>query len=280
MNSFHPISVLMLFASVIIAVMMGSSPIFTGVIIIGGIMMLILTRGTHGILKELSGYLLIWLVISLMNPLFVHRGATPLFFINGRAITLEATLYGMCSSMRLVGALIWCRSFSLIMTNDKIYCLTGKLSPRITAMLTTAVRFIPDMLSQAKKIGAYTKLSGEYESEFKRLSAVFSALVTWTIESGMQTADSMTARGFELGGRTSYSRFRFTFEDSILTALSIISLAFVLMLGGRISVEFYPEILSRTEKIPLAVTSASTASSYLFPIIFSVIISRKRGRRI
>jgi energy-coupling factor transport system permease protein len=241
--------------------------------------MLKITYEGKGLPKELAGYMIIFLIMSLMNPLFVHRGSTPLFFLNGKAITLEAFVYGVFSSLRLTAALIWCRSFSLIMTSDRVYCLTGKLSPKITAMLTMAVRFIPDMLEQGRKISVYSKASGKYSSELKRRLGVFSALITWSIESGVQTADSMKARGFELGGRTSYSRYRYSWEDYVLIALSISADTAAFLLSSYTGVEYYPELRSETKLSALAAASAASASAYIFPAAFTLIIKKRRGKR-
>lgn len=280
MRNFHPLTVLVFFAAMITELMAASSPILSFILLAGAYLIFLRINGIRGAVKTAFGIGIIIFILSVMNLLFVHRGATPLFFINGKAVTLESAAYGVFSSVRLAAGILWCRNFSIIMTNDRIYCLTGKLSPKLTAMLTTAVRFIPDMISQAGKINAYTKISGKFNSELKRLMAVFSALVTWSIESGVHTADSMKCRGFELGGRTSYSNYTIKSEDLTLMILSIVSAILIFILSDRISLDFYPKIKNNTQIIPIAVSVISSASAFLFPIFFSIITERKRGKRI
>ena len=42
---------------------------------------------------------------------------------------------------------------------------------------------------------------------------VFSIVVTWSLESGIITADSMRCRGYGLPGRTAFSIYRFDDRD-------------------------------------------------------------------
>ncbi len=284
MNSFHPITILIFFAAMITPLMLANNPYLTAVSLVGAVIVLVTVRkDRRGLVREFFGYAAIFLIMAAINPLFVHRGRTPLLFINGRAVTLEAILYGLNSALMLVTAVIWCRSFSTLMTSDRLFCITGKLSPKISAMLTTAVRFIPDMLAQGRKIAAYSKSSGRYNDasligRIRRVMGNFSALVTWSIENAVHTADSMKARGFELGGRTAYSKYRFTVIDTILTLLSIFSAATALITAEKISLQFYPSMNVEFETLPLIAASVTTAASYLFPSVFAIAISTKRRR--
>lgn len=284
MRSFHPLTILVFYAAMTAPLMLVNSFALAAVSFVGAVIVLLSVRCRTGLIRELLGYLVIFIAMSVLNPIFVHRGSTPLFFLNGRAVTLEALLYGVNSSLRLSAALIWCRSFSLVMTSDRIFCLTGKLSPKISAMLTMAVRFIPDMLAQGRKISAYSRISGKFHDDsltgrLRRLLSVFSALVTWSIESGVQTADSMKARGFELGSRTAYSRFRFSAEDFALLLLSGASCSVNFFLSSKLNTEFYPMVTFSHETTAAAVSGAMTAAAYLFPAVFGFFIKCRRGRR-
>lgn len=283
MKGFHPVTLIIFYTAMVVPLMLVNNPIFTSVSLVGALIIFLMLRSGGKVGRELSGYLIIFIIMSLVNPLFVHRGSTPLFFLNGKAITKEALLYGINSSLQLVTAVIWCRGFSVVMTSDRLFCLTGKLSPKISAMLTMAVRFIPDMLRQAGKISAYSRISGEYNMKtfvgrVKRILGIFSALVTWSIESAVQTADSMKARGFELGGRTSYSKFRFAVEDGALIILSVISCAISFVLGSRANIVFYPTVYCSGASDEALAAAAALLAAYIFPAMFSLIIGLRRKR--
>ena len=50
-------------------------------------------------------YVPLFLLVAVTNPLFSHNGVTPLFFLNGNPVTLEALLYGVRSWRWLLSAL-------------------------------------------------------------------------------------------------------------------------------------------------------------------------------
>ena len=285
MKRFHPVTILIFFAAMIIPLMVTENPVYTLVSLSGAIIILMMLRRPSECMRELMGYAVIFAVMAVLNPLFVHRGSTPLFFLNGRAVTLEACIFGVCSSLSLTAAIIWCRSFSLIMTSEKLFCLIGRLSPKISAILMMIMRFIPDMLSQAGKISSQSRISGEFRTDsltgqVKRIMSVFSALVTWAIESAVQTADSMKARGFELGGRTSCSHFEYMPEDIAAIILSVIACAGAMTGAGEISIEFYPTVNAEVNCGVLTALSAVSAAAYLYPAAFSAVITTKRSRSI
>lgn len=284
MNNFHPAAVFVFFISMTIPLMLVSSPVFTGVSLAGAVIVFLYERNGERKTRELSGYLIIFLVMSALNPLFVHRGSTPLFFLNGKAITLEALFYGINSSLRLVTAVIWFRGFSVVMTNERLFCLVGRLSPKISAVLAMAVRFVPDLLAQGRKISSYSRVSGQNGDysligRVKNAMTVFSALVTWSVESAVQTADSMKARGFELGGRTAYSRFTFAAEDAVLILLGASSCVSAFVLNKKMNVIFYPTLNFSHDRLSAAISGALTAAAYLFPIVFAICINRRREVR-
>ncbi len=278
MRNFHPVSAAVFFAAMVIPLMIVNNPLYTVVSAAGALILLCTICGTGKALRSLWGFVGLFIIISLMNPLFVHRGSTPLFFLNGKAITLEAIWYGINSAFSLITAVLWCRSFSLVMTSERMFCIIGRFSPKIAAMLMMTVSFIPDMLGQAKKIRSYSRLSGETEenSSLKRVMAEFSALVTWSIENAVQTADSMTARGFELGGRTSYSVFRFKAEDTILCVLSVISCTAALISGGDMNVQFYPIIVFPVFGGASAAVIVICAICCMYPAVFEISVSLRR----
>lgn len=71
-----------------------------------------------------------------------------------------------------------------------------------------------------------------------------SIMLTWALENGVETADSMKARGYGLKGRTSFSIFRFDSRDQVLAAsLGVLIIVFVYGISiGRFYFRIYPTI--------------------------------------
>lgn len=279
MKDFHPIAILALFSAMIGGLMISDHPIFIAVSLLGALSSLFALEPPKRLKGELFGYITLLILMMILNPLLVHRGSTPLLFINGKAITREAILFGIDSSFRLFSGILWCRGFSIAMTSERLFCLTGKLSPKLTAVLMMSVGFVPKLVEQSKRLDTFAPRS-ENSSIFcklRRKARIFSALVTRAIEDGMQSADSMSARGFELGGRTSYSRFRIRSADIVLILLSAVSLASCLIFGRDTRIVFYPAVTFPNSPTAVFAVSASAACAFIFPIILKLTVDFKKS---
>lgn len=90
-------------------------------------------REEKAILSDMGFYLPLFLLVAVTNPLFSHNGVTPLFFMNGNPVTLEAVVYGVFISVMVVGVLFWCKCYNEIMTEDKFLYLFGRIIPKNVA---------------------------------------------------------------------------------------------------------------------------------------------------
>lgn len=207
---------------------------------------------------ELLLPLAILLIFPPVNALLSHNGLTVLFVVNDTLITLEALLYGAVMGLSVAASLLWFLYFSAVMTSDKLLCLLGKLSPRAALVLSMSIRYVRLFSRQARRIEESQTALGLYREEnlpdcLRGKLRVFSVLVTWALENGIVTADSMAARGYGSGKRTSFSVFRFGRRDLCYLVLSLL-LAAVSLLSLLLSpaYSFYPT-LSSLPVTPLAV---------------------------
>lgn len=187
------------------------------------------------------------LVMTAVNPIVSHRGATPLFFVGDTPITLEAILYGASVATVTVACICWFFILSDRLSSDRLTYLLGRLSPRLALLFSMSLRYVPMFLRHYKQVRNAQKTLGRYGdgSFFRKMRAealVLDATVAWAIEKGIITSDSMRARGYGSGRRTSFARFAFTKRDALCTALSLLltaATAFPMALGA-LDFEFYP----------------------------------------
>jgi energy-coupling factor transport system permease protein len=190
-------------------------------------------------------YFVLFLVLTSINPLISHNGKTVLFVINNAPITLEAIIYGLFSSVLIISVMYWFRIFSQIMTSDKILYIFDRFSPKLALIISMSLRYIPLFKKQYKKIKQGKKILGEYKDDniidkIKVNVKSFSAMVTWTLENGIITAESMDARGYGSGRRSKYSIYFLTVHDIILF-LAVISFSLLVIFFTRnSSFVFYP----------------------------------------
>lgn len=163
------------------------------------------------------------LLTAILNPIFNHKGLTVLFYLKRNPVTLESVAYGAASGVMLGSVLLIFSCFNRIITDDKILYLFGRIIPSLAVVISMALRFVPLFTTQAKKIALAQRCSdGDPASKSigKRAKSglfIFSALITWALESAVTTADSMRARGFGLHPRSFYTDFRFDGRDTVVS---------------------------------------------------------------
>lgn len=247
-ENLNPIAVSVYFLTVTGISMFCMNPVLLCFSLFGSILFFLFRNGRKYI-KSHFGFLLLFFIMAIINPLFSHNGATVLFVINDSPITLEATFYGLVAAAMILAVLYWFRSFTQIMTSDKLLYVFGKLSPKLSLVLSMGLRYVPLFSTQAKKINATQTALGLYKDDnivdrVKGGTRVFSVLLTWALENGIITADSMAARGYGIGKRTHFSVFRFRIADVILLLLTLtLGIVTCLSLGtNALDITFYPKI--------------------------------------
>lgn len=250
-GGYHPLVLVTYFISVLLISMFVSNPIIQTEALVCGILFCLMLRKRSKIAGDIGFYLPLFLIAAITNPLFSHNGVTPLFFMNGNPITLEAIIYGIFLAVMLIGVLIWCKCYSEIMTSDKFLYLFGRVIPKLSLVLSMAIRFIPMFKRQLKKVSNAQKTMGLYSTDsfvnkIKSHGRVFTAMIAWSLENSIETASSMKARGYGIKGRTSFSLFRFLKKDLFMLALSVLLLAMTLVPAsiGETTFYYYPRITS------------------------------------
>lgn len=241
---FNPIAVTVWFLAVTGLAMFSSDPVIYVIAMIGAVLLYITRNGrkNHGI--HLFAPVL-FIVTALINPLVSHNGATVLFVMNDNPVTLEALIYGVCTAVMITAVLYLFKSYSQIMTSDRLLYVFGAFSPKLALIFSMSLRYVPLFGRQAKKITYSQTAMGLYKDDniadsFKGGMRIFSVLITWALENGIITADSMTARGYGIGRRSHFSLFKFRTADILLICLSIIFSALTVYLTWDIEFVFYP----------------------------------------
>lgn len=275
-SAFHPTSLFVYFTCVIFINMFVNNPVIYLISLIGSLS-LYAFQSERKFLHDLAFYIAAFILIALANPLFSHNGITVLFFLNGNPITYEAIIYGVAISAMIVATLFWFKSFNIIMTSDKLLYLFGRVIPKLSIVLSSALRYIPIFRRQTEKIkksqtamGLYSK--DNYIDNAKGTLRVFSIMVTWSLENAIDTADSMKARGYGLHGRTQFSIFHFRISDLLLIVTSVFLSAITIsgIALGYVDFTFYPRISMALTSQYSYVVYASYATLAILPFIYEI----------
>lgn len=248
-DKLHPTVVLAYFLAILLVAMFVSNPLISLLALFGGMLFCAVQLGRRETLADLQFYLPLFFLMAITNPLFSHNGVTPLFFMNGNAITLESVVYGVGIAIMVLSVISWCKGFYRVMTSDKIVYLFGKAIPQLALVISMSLRYIPMLRRQAKQVRRAQKVAGMYstDSYFDRLIStlrVISALIGWSLEQAVETSRAMRARGYGLKGRTTYSNYTFRLSDGILLTIAAVLFGAVLTGAalGAADFAYYPAI--------------------------------------
>ena len=242
----NPAAVAVYFLCAAGVTMFTMEPVILGISLVGAVVSLWVT----GLLRQWKAHLytvMLFLAMALINPLISHNGVTVLLVVNHNPITLEACVYGLAAGGMIVTVMTWFRAFTAVMTSDKLLYIFGGLSPKLALMLSMALRYVPLFGRQVKAVSRSQTALGLYREDniIDRLRGgmrIFSVMVTWTLENGIVTADSMTARGYGTGRRSRFTIFRWTRQDVLLLIVTLLLTGATLLgLAGR-TFAYYPAI--------------------------------------
>ena len=244
-NEYNPVAVMLYYIAVMTVAMFSMDPVILSLSLLFSVLTYCLYCGGGARTHIFS--LLLFIVLAVINPLFVHNGVTVLFYLNSRPITLEATLYGVSASAMVVAALYRLRSLSRDITGEKLMYIFGRFSPKLSLVLSMSLRYAELFKARWRKIQDSQRALGLYrdgnliDAVVGRLR-VFSILMTWSLENGIITAASMDSRGYGSRRRTSFSVFRFRGRDIVLILLTL-ALTTLTATGIYFTpVSYYPEL--------------------------------------
>lgn len=194
-------------------------------------------RGIRRYFSSFRGYVSIILVMSVFNALFNHNGDTPFLYINDNPLTVESLTYGFFMGIMISSLLLWFQIFNDIFDSRKITSMIGKSLPATGLIISMVFCYYEKFLSKIDKIKEVWSTFGTKErfGKVKNAGIILSVLLSVMLEDSVDTAMSMSARGYGKKKRTDYIRYRWVVTDIILIILSVCAGGFVCLLKTGIS---------------------------------------------
>lgn len=249
-KTYHPIVNFTYFVFVIGFSMFFMHPICLCISLICGFTCLVMLKGKKGI-KSLAYILPVLITAAIMNPAFNHSGVTVLGYLpSGNPLTLESIMYGLAAGAMLASVICWFSCYSEVMTSDKFIYLFGKIIPSLSLILSMTLRFVPKFSAQLKTVANAQKCisrdtsDGSVVRRARHGLTILSAMVTWSLENAIETADSMKSRGYGLPGRTAFSIFTFDKRDRNALFFILVSGIYIIIgsVAGSISFRYFPSV--------------------------------------
>lgn len=278
-KTYHPIVNFVYFVFVIGFSCFLMNPVCLGVSLICGFIYSAMLKGKKTIKTNMIYMLPMLIIMALINPAFNHEGVTILCYLpGGNPLTLESVVYGLAAAAMIVSVICWFSCYNEIMTSDKFIYLFGRIIPSLSLLISMVLRFVPRFSAQLKVVKNAQRCMGldvSNGSIYKRAKhglTILSAMVTWSMENAIETADSMKSRGYGYPGRTAFSIFSFDKRDKVaFLCIVILGLyTFIGNLAGGMYFKYFPSIKG-AELSAFAVTLYISYSTLcLCPIIIEV----------
>ena len=244
-TKYHPVVNFIFFITAIVMTVVIFHPAALAVSLAASVASAVKFSGKKAVKYFFAFPFFVMILSMILNPLFVHKGLTVLFYIGESPVTVEAFAYGACTAMMVGAVIMWSYCYTQIMTSDRFMAVFGKIAPSTSLVFSMILRFLPRARRQAGKIASAQELlyvpaesaeSGKptegqtpeeqtKKAKIKKGIRVMSVLTTWALENSIDTADSMRARGYGLAGRTMYRKYRTRPADIICGALIMALLA-------------------------------------------------------
>ena len=254
LQELHPLTGLLLIIIYTAGVLIIKNPLYVLLIIFS----LIVLSLVDGSFADIKGYLRIILPITFLivmfNTLFNHNGNTVILAINhipiigSLRITLEALLYGIVQSIKLIGITLIFGFGNLILHPDRTFSFFSKYIGNSALLMNLTLRLFPSILKSLYNIIEIEKLRGNklFEKSLKKsvknLSNILNILFQSCLEDAADMAESMYSRGYGIGKRSVYFFEKFSGFDKLFNTIFVLILfvfSFV-QYNGYNEMEFYP----------------------------------------
>ncbi|MBC5636759.1 energy-coupling factor transporter transmembrane protein EcfT [Ornithinibacillus sp. BX22] len=249
-RSYHPYVQFCYYLFVGFLIMYFNHPIF--LIVICLLLVFVNLSHDHGkaLRKWIPVLILMSLMIIILNPFLVSRGTNILFYFRGKQVTIEAAIYGITLALFIVNILVMFVSFNIILNGNRFLYIFSRILPRTAFLITVSIRFVPllkrrlEEISEVHQTRGLNMTSGSLKERIKIGMLRIQLLLTWSLEEAVQTADSMKARGYGLGEKTSYIPYRMLKRDWYWLIVLFLLLA-ICISGGSLGygkLIIYPEL--------------------------------------
>ena len=228
-KNLHPVVFLLFFTQILVVCFCTKTP---GLLIIFLMLFIfaLITKKAKRILwtLPLAGFMLI------LNPLFNHKGKTVLFTLWGYNYTLEAIENGFYSALLIICTMLIFSVLGSILSEEKFLYVFGRFFPKLALMISMIFKhfdLLSDTYTHTKNMA---KMNGIYEGDrtlyqkLKTNAVIFEAFTGAALEGSIDTALSLSAKGYYNKPKTVIKSYRFKIYDGLflLVSTAIFALTF------------------------------------------------------
>ena len=230
-------------AACLFIVLFTTNPAYKVVVLAAAIASLAAGAGLYRMRGLLTGIVLVAAIATSLNFVSAHLGRTTLFTLPqqipalGGPYTLEALAAGLSGGITVAAAIVAAAPFSLMLaSHDVMDALPSALS-RTGAAIAASLNLVPSVATSFVQVSEAQRLRGWRPRGPRSWAEVVVPVVLTSVESSIQLAESMEARGFGSGPRTALKSAPLTSADWMVIAAS--AAAVIAFIAWR-AADWYP----------------------------------------
>jgi energy-coupling factor transport system permease protein len=213
-------------ATCIFIVLSTTNPAYKAVVLVAALAALATGIGLRRLRGILTGVGLIAAFAVFLNFVSAHLGNTVLFALPdqipalGGPYTLEALAFGGTGGLTIAAAILAAGPFSLLLASHEVMDALPAALSRTGAALAASLNLVPGVAASFVQVTEAQRLRGWRPRGPRSWSEIVVPVVLTSVEGSIQLAESMEARGFGSGPRTSVKPGRLQRKDWLLVGAS------------------------------------------------------------
>jgi len=228
-------------------VLFTTNPAYKALVLAAAFAALAAGAGLRRMRRLLQGVAMIAGIDVALNFVSAHLGRTVLFALPdnipalGGPYTLEALVFGAVNGTTVGAAILAAAALSLLTSPHDVMEALPKALSRTGTAIAASVNLVPSVANSFTQVSEAQRMRGWQPKGPRSWAEVVVPVVLTSVEGSIQLAESMEARGFGSGPRTSMDTRKLGQTDWLLITTSAIAVAmFILTHIAGWAAEWYP----------------------------------------
>ena len=228
-------------------VLFTTNPVYKALVLAAAFASLAAGAGLPRMKRVLTGVALVAGFAVALNFVSAHLGRTVLFSLPeqipaiGGPYTLEALAFGASNGITIAAAILAAAALSLLLSPHDVMDALPKALARTGTAVAASMNLVPSVAGSFTQVSEAQRMRGWRPSGPRSWAEVVVPVVLTSVEGSIQLAESMEARGFASGPRTSMHRSNLARRDWLLIATSAVAVVmFTLTHIAGWATDWYP----------------------------------------
>jgi energy-coupling factor transport system permease protein len=233
-SKIHVITAALLGLSLLIVTFLCKNPIILIIIFVFCVFTMFYSGNVEKLKMGFKYFIPFSILAIIVNMAFVAQGNITLFYLFGEKFTLEALLYGVILSFKLLVVIYLFSVTSIIIDSDVAASYFSSKIPKSTLTIMISLKIFPNMKNRIVNLKEIYSIRGvDFESKkikekIKSNIPVLSVLLEDSLEGAFNIGEAAYVRGFLSGQRSVYDKPKLQIKDYLLIIVSISSMLFYL----------------------------------------------------